>query len=267
MIFLLADFFKTRSSWVNEYGNTPAWTWFSLTHIFILVATIIFCVVFSYLYRKGDDKKRKLYQWILVGLMLLEEVQMFTISIVTNQFEIGFLPLHLCGINIFFCIAHAIWGKNWMSEFLYALALPGALLALIVPTWTEVPPANFIFIFSTGYHIFLIAYPIMLLAGGFKPKFKNLKHVVYVLVPLAILIFGINQFTNHMATVTGDAKFWTSNFMFLYKPESLFTVLANLFHLEGMWYLLTLPFLLVLIWGLFYAPWYFLERKQKKLSL
>ena len=266
-MILLADFLKTRSSWVNEYGNTPAWSWFSLTHILILLLTIIFCVVFSYLYRKGDDKKRKLYQWILVGLMLLEEVQMFTISIATNQFEIGFLPLHLCGINIFFCIAHAIWGKNWMSEFLYALALPGALLALIVPTWTEVPPANFIFIFSTGYHIFLIAYPIMLLAGGFKPKFKNLKHVVYVLVPLAILIFGINQFTNHMATVTGDAKFWTSNFMFLYKPESLFTVLANLFHLEGMWYLLTLPFLLVLIWGLFYAPWYFLERKQNKLSL
>jgi hypothetical protein len=55
--------------------------------------------------------------------------------------------------------------------------------------------------------------------------------------------------------------------MFLYKPESLFTVLANLFHLEGMWYLITLPFLLVLIWGLFYTPWYLLEKKQNKLSV
>jgi uncharacterized membrane protein YwaF len=266
MIFL-ADFFKTRSSWVEEYGDTPSWSWFSLTHILILVATIIFCVIFAYLYRKGDDKKRKIYQWIIVGLMLVEEAQMFIISIATNQFEIGFLPLHLCGINIFFCIAHAIWGKNWISEFLYALALPGALLALIVPTWTSVPPNNFIFIFSTGYHIFLIAYPIMLLAGGFKPKFKNLKYVAYVLIPLSIVIFGINQFTNHMAVVTNNFKFWSTNFMFLYKPESLFTVLANLFHLEGMWYLITLPFLLVLIWGLFYTPWYLLEKKQNKLSV
>ena len=263
-MILLADFFKTRSTWVSEYGETPSWSWISLTHILILVATIIFCVIFAYLYRKGDDKKRKIYQWIIVGLMLLEELQMFTIAIATKQFEISFLPLHLCGINIFFCTAHAIWGKKWIEEFLYALALPGALLALIVPTWTSVPPFNFIFIFSTGYHIFLIAYPIMLLAGGFRPKFQNLKYVAYVLIPLAIVIFGINLFTNHMAEVTNNAKFWSTNFMFLYKPESLFTVLANLLHLEGMWYLITLPFLLVLIWGLFYAPWFFLEKKLAK---
>ena len=73
-MILLADFFKTRSSWVSEYGDTPAWSWFSLTHILILLATIIFCAIFSYLYRKADDRKRKIYQWILVGLMLVEEV-------------------------------------------------------------------------------------------------------------------------------------------------------------------------------------------------
>ena len=46
-MILLADFLKTRSSWVNEYGNTPSWSWFSLTHILILVVTVIFCVEFK----------------------------------------------------------------------------------------------------------------------------------------------------------------------------------------------------------------------------
>lgn len=267
MIYL-ADFFKSRSTWAQEYGaDAQSWSWFSLTHIIILLVTIVFCFIFAYLYKKADAKKRKILQWVIVGLMLLEEVQMFTISIATNQFEISFLPLHLCGINIFFCLIHAIWGKKWTEEFLYALALPGALLALIVPTWTAVPPWNYIFIFSTGYHIFLIAYPIMLLAGGMRPKFKNLKEVCYVLIPLAIVIYGINQFTGYMAEATENAKFWSTNFMFLYKPESLFTVLANLFGLEGMWYLITLPFLLVIIWGLFYAPWMIIEKKTKKNSL
>ena len=43
----------------------------------------------------------------------------FSISIATNQFEIGFLPLHLCGINIFFCLAYTIKQKDWIAELLY----------------------------------------------------------------------------------------------------------------------------------------------------
>ena len=222
MLFV-ADFFKTRTSWAEAYGNANSWNWFGLTHIIMLLVTVIFCVVMAYLYRKADDKKRNILRWVVVGLMLLEEVWIFSISIATNQFEIGFLPLHLCGINIFFCLAYTIKQKDWVADMLYGLALPGALLALIVPTWTAVPPNNFIFIFSTGYHIFLISYPIMLLAGGFKPNYKNLWKVGSVLVALCVVIFGINQFNAHMAAKTGDYVFWNSNFMFLYKNSICFS--------------------------------------------
>ena len=263
-MFLLMDFFKTRTTWTETYGTGNSWNWFGLTHILILLTTVAFCFVMSYFYRKADDKKRNILRWVVTGLMLAEEVWMFTISIATKQFEIGFLPLHLCGINIFFCIAYSIKQKDWIAELLYGVALPGAFMALIVPTWTAVPAWNFIFIFSTGYHIFLICYPIMLLAGGYKPNFRKLWKGAVVLVGLCVVIFFINLFNNHMADKTGDLVFWNSNFMFLNYPESLFATIANLLGLKGRWYLITLPILLGAIWVLFYAPWVILEKMAAK---
>lgn len=266
-MFLLMDFFKTRTTWTETYGKGNSWNWFGLTHILILLTTVVFCLVMSYFYRKGDEKKRNILRWVVTGLMLAEEVWMFTISIATKQFEIGFLPLHLCGINIFFCIAYSIKQKDWIAELLYGVALPGAFMALIVPTWTAVPAWNFIFIFSTGYHIFLICYPIMLLAGGYKPDFRKLWKGAVVLVGLCIVIFFINLFNNHMAEKTGDTVFWSSNFMFLNYPESLFKTIADLLHMKGRLYIITLPVLLASIWAIFYTPWVILEKVNKKKEL
>ena len=267
-MLLIIDFFKTRTTWANTYGSdAKSWGWFGLTHILILLATVLFCAVMCYFYRKGDEKRRNILRWVIMGLMLAEEVWMFTIAIVTKQFEIGFLPLHLCGINIFFCIAYTIKQKDWIAEILYGVALPGAFMALIVPTWTAVPAWNFIFIFSTGYHIFLICYPIMLLAGGYKPDFKKLWKGDVVLVALCVVIFGINLFNNYMAEKTNDLVFWNSNFMFLNYPESLFLTFANLLGLKGRWYLITLPVMLGAIWVLFYTPWVIMSKIQSKKDL
>lgn len=263
-MFLIIDFFKTRTTWAETYGSGNSWNWFGLTHILILLTTVVFCFVMSYFYRKGDEKRRNILRWVVMGLMILEEVWMFTISIATKQFEIGFLPLHLCGVNIFFCIAYTIKQKDWIAELLYGVALPGAFLALIMPTWTAVPAWNFIFIFSTGYHIFLICYPIMLLAGGYKPDFKKLWKGAIVLVASCFVIFWINIFNNHMIVKTGNEVLWKSNFMFLNYPESLFSIMANVLGLKGRWYLITLPVLLGAIWVLFYTPWEVIKKLNSK---
>ena len=60
MIYL-ADFFKSRSTWAQEYGaDAQSWSWFSLTHIIIFLVTIVFCFIFAYLFKKADAKKRKI---------------------------------------------------------------------------------------------------------------------------------------------------------------------------------------------------------------
>ena len=161
-------------------------------------------------------------------------------------------------------MAYTIKQKDWIAELLYGVALPGAFLALIMPTWTAVPAWNFIFIFSTGYHIFLICYPIMLLAGGYKPNFKKLWKGAVVLVTSCFIIYWINIFDNYMIAKTGNEVFWKSNFMFLNYPESLFGILANVLGLKGRWYLITLPVLLGIVWALFYAPWIIMAKIQSK---
>lgn len=266
-MFLLIDFFKTRTTWLETYGSdAKSWSWFSVTHILILLFTFAFCFIMSYFYRKGDEKRRNILRWTLMALMILEEIWMFSISIITKQFEIGFLPLQLCGINIFFCLAYTIKQTDWVGELLYGVALPGALLALVAPTWTAVPAWNFIFIFSTGYHMFLICYPIMLLAGGYRPNFKKLWKGAVLLIGICVVIFFINIFNNYMIAKTGDKVFWNSNFMFLNYPESLFLVFANILGLKGRWYIITLPVMLVLIWALIYTPWIILEKRSIKKS-
>ena len=51
MLVYLADFFKTRNTWKEVYGNTNSWNWFGLTHIIMLIVTVLFCVLMSYLYK------------------------------------------------------------------------------------------------------------------------------------------------------------------------------------------------------------------------
>ena len=55
MLVLLGDFFKTRSTWAEVYGKGNSWNWFGLTHILILLVTVVFCVVMSYLYKNADE--------------------------------------------------------------------------------------------------------------------------------------------------------------------------------------------------------------------
>jgi hypothetical protein len=54
--------------------------------------------------------------------------------------------------------------------------------------------------------------------------------------------------------------------MFLYEPESVITIVANLLGLKGMSFLIILPIMLVAIWGIFYLPWYLLDKSKQKIN-
>jgi hypothetical protein len=104
----------------------------------------------------------------------------------------------------------------------------------------------------------------MLLAGGFKPNVKNLKKVGLTLIILCAVIFGINELNYFIGTKTNNLAFWKTNFMFLHEPESVITTVANLLGLKGRSFLIVLPIMLVLIWGLFYTPWILIGKKKSE---
>ena len=81
---------------------------FDSTHIALLAlaAVIIFCAVL--IFRRLSTAGRNRFFAVLTVLLLLDEFAKYAIAIGTNSWSWGYLPLHLCSINIFICLAYKI---------------------------------------------------------------------------------------------------------------------------------------------------------------
>ena len=94
-----------------------------------------------------------------------------------------------------------------LDNFLYTVCIPGALAALLFPSWTKLPPANYMVIHSFTVHILLALYPAVLTANReIKPRLKALPGSLVLLVVFAVLALVLNLC-------------WDTNFMFLMKAD------------------------------------------------
>ena len=104
-----------------------------------------------------------------------------------GNFNWDYLPLHLCSINIFLIALHAWKPSRLLDNFLYFICIPAATAALLFPTWTSLPAANFMFWHSTSVHILLAAYPIMLFSGGdIRPSVRYMGKCFLLLLAMAV---------------------------------------------------------------------------------
>ena len=76
---------------------------------------------------------------------------------------------------------------------MYALCLPGALIAMLSPSWQRLLVWNLMHLHSYSVHVLLILYPVLLLAGGFRPQMQNIRKVLEFLVCTATPIFFLNR--------------------------------------------------------------------------
>lgn len=127
-----------------------------------------------------------------------------------------------------------------MGGYLYTVGIPGAIAALLFPTWTSLPFANFMHLHSFTVHILLALYPIVLgMSGELTPSLKKLPQYLLLLVGMAIPIYGLNLLLD-------------TNFMFLMYAEE-----GNPLYLFGqMWgnHLLGFPVLIVAVLIVMYLP-------------
>lgn len=166
---------------------------YDITHISWLVAFVVFTAVCTVIYRKLPDKKRKIFRYVLAGLIVADEIYKMAFLFALDLYTPKYLPFHLCSINIFMITLHSIKPFKALDNYLYAIAIPAALLGLLFPSWVKLPALNFMHIHSFTVHIFLAAYPIIVTLGGdIKPKVKELPKALLVLVCLAVPAYGIN---------------------------------------------------------------------------
>ncbi|MBQ4119247.1 MAG: TIGR02206 family membrane protein [Clostridia bacterium] len=181
---------------------------FGTTHLLWLLAFVLLCAVSIIFYRRLDATKKSIMIKIIGGSVLFLEILKNIVAIAVNDFGVGHLPFHLCGINVILISFDIFKPTKIVCNFLYYLGIPGAILALLFPNWTVLPCLNFFAIHSFVIHMLLVLYPLILVTGGdIKPNIKAMPRCILLLVIMAIPIYFLNLL-------------WNTNFMFLMDPET-----------------------------------------------
>lgn len=180
---------------------------FGGAHLIWLGVFLLFCLGMTLLYRRADEKKQKIIRIVFFVLLWLDEGWKMYGLMAHGNYLFSYLPLHLCSINIFLITYHAFRPSKVLDNYLYTVGIPGAMAALLFPTWVALPVANFMHWHSFTVHILLAAYPLVLtLSGKIKPDYRMIPHCLGLLLIMAIPIYFINLLLD-------------TNFMFLMEAE------------------------------------------------
>lgn len=218
-------------------------------HLCWLAAFAVVAVLNCILYRKLGQKGRKIWRIVVASLLVLDEIYKQIPLFVNGLFTLEYLPLHLCSINIFVIAFHALKPTKSVGNYLYTVCIPGAMAALLFPTWNALPGANYMLIHSFTVHILLALYPIVLtVSGEIKPELKELPKALLLLTGLAAFALICNLLMD-------------ANFMFLMYADP-----GNpLYLFKELWgsHLLGFPVIITGVLLVMHTPW-FIAKKIKK---
>ena len=223
---------------------------FSPVHLGWLAVFLVAAVVGSLLYRRLTPSRRKIARFILAGLIVADELFKMVCLFIGGNYTLNYLPLHLCSINILLIAWHVFKPSKTLDNFLYAVCIPAALIALIVPSWTKLPFGNFMHMHSFTVHILLALYPILLTVGGdIRPDPKKIPKCFLFLFCAAALVYGINLLLD-------------TNFMFLMEADK-----GNPLWYFEQWFgnhLIGIPVFLIPIFIVMYLPWFIADKISRK---
>ena len=239
-------FFETTDSIPEGVG----FSCFDTLHI-LWIGIAIICLLSNVLiYRKISCCKKAIWRKTIAWLLIGDELFKMAILIYSGHYDFAYLPFHLCSINIFLIAIHAYRPSKILDNFLYTVCIPGALAALLFPTWTSLPVTNGMHLHSFTVHILLMLYPVVLTLGGdIKPELKQLPKTLGLLMLMAIPIFGLNLLLD-------------TNFMFLMSADP-----GNpLYFFETLWgnHLLGFPVIIAGVLLVMYGPIYLVNKLNKK---
>ena len=242
------DYFSWCTEMVEEAGLDIGFKLFGLEHILWNVVMGIMIILVAWFYKKADINKRKIYRYVVAGLLVLDEIIKIICLVYNGRYSVSYLPLHLCSIGIFISLWHSLKPNKFNFELIYCLQIPGAVIAMLMPTWTCLPFLNLMSIHSFTVHALLILYGVLLLVG------KEQKHTLkgFIGAVAFILIYAIP-----IAII--NTKFNT-NFLFInHTNENPFLIL-----LEGIFKYHQIGILLsvAILWSIMYMPFYIKKGKK-----
>ena len=238
---------------LDTTGTIPSgvgWAHFDTTHFVWLAVAALTIALNCLLYRRLDEKGKSRWKKTVALLIVADEIFKMVMLTIGGRYEVDYLPLHLCSINIFLIAFHAWKPNRIVSGFLYTVCIPGAIAALLFPTWTRLPVMNFMHLHSFTVHILLTMYPVVLsICGETKPQARELPKYLALLAGLALVALAFNLVLD-------------TNFMFLMYAEK-----GNpLYIFEQLWgsHLLGFPVLITAVLIVMYVPMGIYRKLKKK---
>lgn len=231
------QYFLDTTETIPSGAGFPQFGILHLIWLFLFATITVVCVLW---YKKLNEKRRKIWKTTVAVLLLADELFKVVMLVIGGRYTPGYLPLHLCSINIFAIAIHVWKPSKVLGGYLYTVGIPGALAALLFPSWTALPLGNFMHIHSFTVHMLLALYPIVLFAAGeIKPEAKKIPQYLFVLIAMAVPIYFVNLLLN-------------TNFMFLMEADP-----GNpLFLFEQMWgnHLFGFPVIIAGVLIVMYVP-------------
>jgi len=224
---------------------------FGLGHLVWLCSIALVIVLVCRRYRRAGDRGRQRMRRIVSLLLIADELLKITVLSAIGYYDASYLPLHLCSINIFVCLWYTLRPNKMAAEVLYALSIPGALVALLSPTWVELPFVNLMSFHSFSVHGLLILYPMMLLTSGeHRPSIRRFWMPLVFMLVLSPILYVFNL---HFGT----------NFMFLNGTADNIVLETIERIVTPQFYILGLVALVMVVWLFMYLPWAILDQRKR----
>ena len=170
----MSEFWMSYEMIARRYGpGYQGYPLFGAVHLGELEAVAVCILLTARWYRRSPERTRRRILWGVTVLLLADEAVLVIAMLATGQWNWSYLPLHLCSIHIFLCTTCTLTGKDWCKEELYALCAPGAAIALLCPGWLGTKAWSLINLHSVTLHGLLVLYPVLLVAGGFRPQVRR----------------------------------------------------------------------------------------------
>lgn len=238
---------------VETIKENSGFSVFGKTHLIWLAAFVITAIISCVVYRKLSPKKRNIMRIAVALLIIADEIYKTVCLLIGGRHTAAYLPFHLCSINIFLIAFHIFKKSEIVENFLYTFCIPAAIIALLTPSWTALPPSNFMHIHSFTVHILLCIYPLMLTVGGdIKPNVKTVPKCLLLLLGMAAVALCINLL-------------FDTNFMFLMRTDDIsFLVFSEKIFGHHLW---VFPILLPIVIFVMQAPFIIRDKITKNLSI
>lgn len=196
--------------WFDTVETIPegvGFSHYSGIHLAWIIGGVALMLLLGLCYRSRTAERRGILRKILALAVVADEIFKMVMLTLGGRYLPDYLPLHLCSVNIILIAVHAWRPSVTLDNFLYTVGIPGALAALLFPSWTSLPLGNFMHIHSFTVHILLVAYPVMLLFGGdLKLSWRFIPRCIGLLSVLAVVALAVNLLLD-------------TNFMFLMFAE------------------------------------------------